>query len=200
MRDADDAKNRDAWKKMLASRGKRDLYVIREAGRAELVQGTVLERRPTTGTSVNFEKEDGDEGDAAASRARPAGCVFNQPPPATVPPTLCKVIDVFGNTLDRAGGRRSRPSGVTVTTVAGVTVKYPSTAALVEARLRQGNVAYLSDLDPQVDAPEIPPDEKGLRLERRGPYLRDRALSGEPLKLGSEIVPEGPVRRPGHGR
>ncbi len=31
MKKADDLKSRDAWKKMLATRGKRDLYVIAQA-------------------------------------------------------------------------------------------------------------------------------------------------------------------------
>ena len=76
---------------------------------------------------------------------------------------LCKVFDVFGNTLV-AQSVDVTPSGIAVKTVSGVVVKYSSTAALSKFDYAQGNVAYLSDLDPRVDCPEPPMDEKGLRL------------------------------------
>jgi hypothetical protein len=72
-----------------------------------------------------------------------------------------------------------------------VTVKYQSTASLSKLDYSQGNVAYLSDLDPRLDAPETPMDEKGLRFNVAAPYLRDTGLSGEALKLGAEIFPKG---------
>jgi hypothetical protein len=42
-----------------------------------------------------------------------------------------------------------------------------------------------------VDAPEAPMDEKGLRLNPAAPYLRDRGLAGEALKLGTEVFSKG---------
>ena len=149
MRDAGDPKNRDAWKKMLASRGKRDLYVIREPERAELRAGHDPRAERPTGTKLELREGGRHEDDAPASRGDRRARVRPAAPAQEVPPTLCKVIDVFGNTLDRAVGASSAPSGVTVTTVAGVAVKYPSTASLAKLDYSQGNVAYLSDLDPQ---------------------------------------------------
>ena len=58
MRDSGDLKNREAWKKMLAARGKRDLYVIREGETLNFVQGTIL-GGSDKGDEINFEKEDG---------------------------------------------------------------------------------------------------------------------------------------------
>ncbi len=183
MRGAEDNKIRDAWKKMLGNRGKRDMYVIRELDGLNFVQGTVLSG-DVAGTKLNFEKEDGTKVELLLSRAT-GGLVFSQPSAAQVPQTLCKVVDVFGNTLV-AQAVQLTPEGVTVTTVAGVVVKYPAIAAIARFDYAQGNVAYLSDLDPQVDAPELPADEKGLRLNPSPPFVRDLGISGDPLKFGSD--------------
>lgn len=187
MRDAGDAKHREAWKKMLAERGKRDLYVIREPDALNFVQGTIL-GGTADGTEVNFEKEDGTK--SALRQSRAGGYVFAQVLPKEVPQMLCKVNDVFGNSLV-AQSIELGSSGVTVRTLAGVVIKYPSTGSLSKLDYSQGNVAYLSDLNPQVDAPAIPMDEKELRLNVASPYLRDSGLAGEALKLGTEIFPKG---------
>jgi hypothetical protein len=187
MRDAGDAKHREAWKKMLAARGKRDLYVIREPDALNFVQGTIL-GGTADGTEVNFEKEDGTK--SALRQSRAGGYVFAQVLPKEVPQMLCKVNDVFGNSLV-AQSIALGTSGVTVKTIAGVVVKYPSTATLSKLDYSQGNVAYLSDLNPHVDAPTIPMDEKELRLNVVAPYLRDSGLAGEALKLGTEIFSKG---------
>jgi hypothetical protein len=105
------------------------------------------------------------------------------------------VLDVFGNSLVAQSVVLSS-EGATVTTVSGVVVKYPSTAAIAKFDYNQGNVAYLSDLTPQVDAPEVPADEKGLRLNVAVPYTRDHGVAGEPLKLGNETFPKGIVIAP----
>jgi hypothetical protein len=179
-RAADDPKHRDEWKKMLAARGKRDLYVIRRADGLNFVQGTLIEGT-ADGAKVVFEKEDGAREELLLSRAT-GGLVFNQPQPARVPPTLCRVNDVFGNTLvaqavDLAG------SGMKVTTVAGVVVTYPSLAGVSQLDYAHGNVAYLSDMIPKVEAPELPADEAAKNLNVKAAYMVDKAPANAPLKL-----------------
>ncbi len=193
MRGADDAKNRDAWKKMLGTRGKRDLYVIREAEALTFVQGTVLGGN-AEGNMLSFEKEDGSKAELL-QRAATGGLVFHQPPPAQTRQAVCKVLDVFGNSLI-AEAVELTESGVTVKTVSGVAVKYASPAALAQLDFARGNMAYLSDLDPQVDSPPVPPDERGLRLNITAPFIRDQGVSGEPLKLGGDVFPKGLVIAP----
>jgi hypothetical protein len=185
-RNAGDPKNREAWKKVLAARGKRDLYLIREGDTLNFVQGTILGGNEK-GDEIDFEKEDGSKAQLRQSRA--AGYVFAQPA-KDLPQMLCKVFDVFGNALV-AQSVDVTSSGIAVTTVSGVVVKYSSTAALSKFDYSQGNIAYLSDLDPRVDAPEPPMDEKGLRLNADAACLRDRGLAGEPLKLGAEVFTKG---------
>ena len=101
---------------------------------------------------------------------------------------------MYGNVLN-AAAIAIAAEGVTVTTVAGATVKYESTAALSKLDYAQGNVAYLSDLTPQIDAAgtagrreETEPDRG-----RAGPVARER---GD--QAGQRRLPEGAVRGAGH--
>jgi hypothetical protein len=187
MKKADDAKAREDWKKMLATRGKRDLYVVAQEAGFTYIQGTV-KGGSADGTEITLEKE-ADGKDETLRLSRCAGLVFYQPPPMAVTPTLCRVADVYGNVLIAAAVALSPEGGVSVTTVSGATVKYTGTAELARFDYALGNVAYLSDLDPQVDAPEVPLEER--RLTPVAPLLRDRALSNEPLKLDGAQFPKG---------
>lgn len=186
MRGAEDAKRRDEWKKLLAGRGKRDLYVIREREGFSTIAGTLVEGN-AEGTSLTFEKEDGKQDSLLLSRAT-GGLVFAQPQPAQVAATLCRVNDVFGNTLVAQAIEMSG-SGVRVTTVAGVVFDYPSAAGIAQLDYAQGNVAYLSDLQPRVDAPEVPADEANRIVKE--PYLVDKAPAGAPLRLDGTEFPKG---------
>lgn len=188
MRNAEDPKSRDAWKKLLTNRGKRDLYVIREAGGLNFVQGTIVSGN-AAGDLLTFEKEDGGTTELRLSRAT-GGLVFAQQPPSQIAPTLCKVVDVFGNVLI-AKSLEITTSGVVVTTVNDVVVRYQSANAIAKLDYSQGNIAYLSDLEAQVEAPEVPADEKGLRLNVAAPFVRDTNIAGEPIKLGAETYPKG---------
>lgn len=194
MRGAEDPKTRESWKKLLANRGRRDLYVVREAGGLSFVQGTIL-GGDETGTRLDFEREDGTRTQLLLSRAT-GGLVFSQPPSAELAPTVCKVIDVFGNSLVARKVELS-PEGVTVTTVAGVEMRYPSVAALAKLDYALGNVAYLSDLEPVIDAPPLAADERGLRLSPTAPIVRDAGLCNEPLRFGNDpALPKGLVIAP----
>ncbi|MDB5312301.1 MAG: hypothetical protein JWO38_6503 [Gemmataceae bacterium] len=188
LRGADDPKNRDAWKRMLVNRGKRDLYVIRQDDGLNFVQGTLLEGNPD-GSLVLFEKEDGTKENLRLSRAT-GGLVFSQPQPMQVPQTLCRVVDVFGNTLV-AQAVEMAGSGVKVTTVSGVVVTYPAAGGVAQLDYAQGNIAYLSDLQPQVEAPELPPDEANKTLNVRAAYLADRAPANAQLRLDGVEYPKG---------
>lgn len=188
MRGADDAKNREEWKKLLGNRGKRDMYVTRQEGGLSSIQGTLLEGN-AEGNRVLFEKEDGAKEELLLSRAT-GGLVLSQPPPAQVPPTLCRVNDVFGNVL-QATSVELTGTAMKVTTVSGVVVNYPSVAGVMSLDYAHGNVAYLSDLLPKVESPELPPDEASKTLNVKAPYLVDRAPANAPLKLDGVEYPKG---------
>ncbi len=193
-RNADDGKHRDNWQAMLRTRGKRDLYVMRQADGLNFLQGTILEGN-ADGTEVTFEKDDGTKDQLRLSRAT-GGLVFSQPANGQPPATLCKLNDVFGNTLvarEIAVGN----GGVRVKTVSGVAVAYPAAAAVAQLDYAQGNVAYLSDLAPQVEAPgPSEAEQKAFPLlegkTRPAPYLRDRFLGDNAaLTLDGVSFPKG---------
>ncbi len=187
MKKAHDAKQREAWKKMLATRGKRDLYVIEREEGLTYVQGTI-HSGSENGQTVDFEPEGGGAREELR-QSRAAGLVFYQPQPATISPTLCRVLDVYGNSLNAAVIAVEENGTVVVTTVAGATIKYPSTAAISKFDYNLGNVAYISDLQPQIDRPQLPPEE--VNLNPAVAYLKDRSLSNDAIKLENVAYSKG---------
>jgi hypothetical protein len=188
MRNADDAKARDEWKKLLGGRGKRDMYVTKQQDGLTYVQGTMIEGT-SKGTKVVFEREDASKEELLLSRAT-GGLVFAQAQPAQVAATLCRVNDVFGNTLV-AQSVEMAGSGMKVTTVSGVVVQYPSLQSVMSLDYAHGNVAYLSDLLPKVESPELPADEASKTLNVKAAYLVDKAPANAPLKLDGIEYPKG---------
>lgn len=188
MRNADDAKARDEWKKLLGGRGKRDMYVTKQQDGLTYVQGTIIEGT-AKGTKIAFEREDATKEELLLSRAT-GGLVFYQAQPAQVAATMCRVNDVFGNTLV-AQSVELAGSGMKVTTVSGVAVTYPSIQAVMSLDYAHGNVAYLSDLLPKVEAPELPPDEASKTLNVKAAYLVDKAPANVPLRLDGVDYPKG---------
>lgn len=187
MKKADDPKHREAWKKMLATRGKRDLYVIEQEAGLTFVQGTI-HGGSDSGQTLDFEPEGGGAREELR-QSRAAGLVFYQPTAAAVAPTLCRVLDAYGNSLNATSIALTEGGGVTVTTVAGATAKYPSTASLSKFDYALGNVAYVSDLEPQVERPELPAEE--LKLNPTAPFLKDRSLANDAIKLENVPYPKG---------
>ena len=186
MKRADEPVQRANWKKMLATRGKRDLYVIQQETGLTFVQGTIQEGG-SDGKNINFVKEAGGKADELL-QSRSAGLVFYQPQPASVPATLCHVLDVCGNSLN-AAAITIAPEGIVVTTVAGASVRYSSMASLSKLNYALGNIAYLSDLNPQIETPELPAEEK--KLNPTAAVLKDRSLSNDSIKLDNVIYSKG---------
>lgn len=180
MRGAENPAIQTAWKKMLSARGKRDLYVIREGDTLNFLQGTIHGGTPD-GARLDFERAEGERVSLLQSRAT-GGLVLAHPPRGNLPPKLCKVMDVFGNQLV-AQNVQLTEDGALVTTVAGVRFHYPKLTALARLDFSLGNLTYLSDLPLQIVAPELPAEEKALRLHLHLPVLKDRGLSGEVLKV-----------------
>jgi hypothetical protein len=182
MRGAEDLKNHAAWKAMLLNRGKRDLYVTRTAEGLSFIQGTVIEGNES-GNELTFDQAVGGQ-TKLLLRGATGGLVYNQPPQPRVPATLCKVNDVFGNSLVAQAVEVSGDS-IRVKTVSGAEVTYPSAQAVAVLDYGQGNIAYLSDLEPVVAAPER--DAGDPRLT----FLRDRDQANEALRLDSVTYPKG---------
>jgi hypothetical protein len=144
------------------------------------VAGTVLSG---TGDAIEFEKDDGNKTTFKLIRAS-GGLVFNQPPRGVIPPTVCKVHDLAGNVLT-AAAIEVGTAGIKVKTVSGAELLFPDTKRLAKLDFSQGNVTFLSDVDPQVSAPEPVPGEPYFT------YLRDRTDENGPLKLDGSIYGKG---------
>lgn len=173
-RNAGNATSRLNWRKLLAGRGKRDLFVVKNGEDLSPVPGTVLGGN-AAGDGIEFEKEAGTEKVSYKLARATGGLVFNQPPRGEIPPTLCKVYDLFGNALI-ARDVKATKEGFLVTTVAGATFEYAATA-LSKFDFSQGNISYLSDMETVVTAPPQVPGEPYFT------YLRDKNQDGGPLKL-----------------
>ena len=182
LRRADDAKNRDEWRTVVQNRGKRDLYAIRQVDGLKFLRGTLVEGTPA-GDKLVFQEEDGQRSELLLSRAT-GGLVLVQPTTAA-PPPLCRVTDVFGNTLV-AQTVTVTDAAFVVKTVAGATFAYPAAGAVVRLDFSQGNAAYLSDLIPVVTPPAFDPD-----LPVRDVWYKDHGRGKEPLRVGTGEVKKG---------
>lgn len=182
LRGADDNKTRLAWRKLLSTRGKRDLFVVKANDELTPVPGTVLEGNDA-GDTITFEKESPAEKVTFKLSRATGGLVFNQPPRGQIPPTVCKVLDLFGNTLIAKDVQVTK-AGLKVATVAGATFEYP-VAALSKLDFSQGNISYLSDLEATVTAPPQVPGEPYFT------FLKDKNQDGAPLKLDGVTYAKG---------
>ncbi len=183
VRKADDATLRANWRRdVVAKRGKRDMLVIRDKDVLQPVEGTVLEGT-ADGAGVSFELTDGQKKEYKLTVVS-GGLLFNQPPAATIAPTACKVLDVFGNVLFAQAVEVS-DAGVTVKTVSGATVKYNGVAALSKLDFSQGNVRFLAEMEAGIDAP--PPGEN----EPNQPLLANKTPDGPGLRLGGKTYQKG---------
>ncbi|OWK44308.1 NPCBM/NEW2 domain-containing protein [Fimbriiglobus ruber] len=189
MRGANDPKNRDDWKKLLAARGKRDLFVVRQAAGLNPLAGTVMSGNEV-GDSITFEREDGMSVTLRLTRAT-GGLILNQPPKDVIPPKLCSVVDVFGNTLV-AQAVELDGTRLKVKTVGGVTVDYTALAGVSKFDFSQGNVSYLSDLEAVA---VYPPAEKDGPLGEQYPFApklqNDRALGATEIVLAGKKFSKG---------
>lgn len=176
MRNAEDPKAKVEWKKLLTERGKRDLFVtIDEKGNLSPLAGTFLEG-DDKGVGIQFQDAVSDEKRRLLQARATGGFVFNQPPRDTIPQTVCKVRDVFGNVLIAQAVAVS-DSGIKVTTVSGATFEYPGSTGIAKLDFAEGNVKYLVELDPVVAGPDEIPGEPRLT------YLKNRTQDGARLRL-----------------
>jgi hypothetical protein len=184
VRRANDGNARAEWRReVIAKRGKRDMLVVRDKDVLQPIEGTVLEGL-ADGTGVIFERASDSTKQNFPFTRISGGLLFNQPPPAVIPPTACKVLDVYGNVLF-AQAVELAGQVVKVKTVSGATVEYASATAVSKLDFSQGNVKYLADLEPTVDAP--PPVEG----DPYQPYLNNKTPTGPGFRLGGKMYPKG---------
>jgi len=186
VRKANTGTMRADWKlKVVEKKGKRDILVLYDdAAGFQPKEGTVL-NGSEDGTKLTFEGTDGMRSDTVLTRIT-GGLVFYNPPPAVLARRSGRVFDVFGNSLLATSVGIDEKSGkVTVKTVSGATAVYDSLAAIARMDFAQGNVKYLAELEPAVDAPAAVPGEPSQ------PYLNNKAREGSGLRVGGKAYTKG---------
>jgi hypothetical protein len=166
---AQDAKVREEWQQLLAKKGNRDILAIRAEDVLNQVEGTFGDG-DDKGERIEFERDNGQKVRPQVERAQ--GLVFVRKPDENAPPTVCKVTDTHRNLLV-AGKLALNPSNLTVITVAGARVEYPSADAVARLDYSKGKLTYLSDLDPA----SIDVSSADERIEK---YRRNQNLDDGP--------------------
>jgi NPCBM/NEW2 domain len=188
LRNAPQGNNRNELRSIVLKRGTRDLLVTRAKVEEKDVlvpsEGTVLQGSED-GTKIDYNNNA--DVKTTLPIARFAGLVFNQANQAVVPPTIGKVIDVYGNTLVATSITTAEANGqiaVTVKTVAGAEYQYGSLNAIAKFDFSQGNQKFLSELEPTVDAAPVVDGDLNM------PYLKNKTPNGG-LRLGGKAYTKG---------
>lgn len=180
LREANDAKGRDDWRRLLAKQGNRDLLAVKKSDVLNGLEGTLGEA-DEKGETIGFELASGKKVRVAMDKVH--GLSFyrklelNEETPA-----LCKVIDTLQDVLT-AGTIAEGEKSYTVTTVAGARVEFPKDR-IARLDFSKGRLAYLSDLEPVKKVEKA--DLGGINY-----YRRDKNLNDEPLCLAGKIYPKG---------
>lgn len=171
LNDAQDAKNREEWQKLLSKRGKGDLLAIKAAdGVVNPLEGTLGEG-DAEGATIGFETSTGKKVRPRLDRIH--GMAFLRQPNPDVAPTLCKAQDLSRDLLVVAKLTMS-DQGYEITTVAGAKAEFPL-KSFTRWDFSKGKLTYLSDLEPKTT--------ETSNVERVEHYRRDKNLDGEPIQL-----------------
>jgi hypothetical protein len=171
LNDAQDAKNREEWQKLLSKRGKGDLLAIKAAdGVVNPLEGTLGEG-DAQGDTIGFETSTGKKARPRLDRIH--GMAFLRQPNSDVAPTLCKAQDLSRDLLMVAKLTMSE-QGYGLTTVAGAKAEFPF-KSFTRWDFSKGKLTYLSDLEPKTT--------ETSNVERVEHYRRDKNLDGEPIQL-----------------
>lgn len=179
LNDAHEAKNREEFKGFLAKRGNRDLLAVKDAeGRVNPVGGT-LGAYDEKAEKFGFETEDGSRYKVALKKIY-ALAFFHKPDP-DAPAALCRAYDTGGDLL-AVQALTLGDAVLTVTTPSGAKLEVPR-AQLARIDFNNGKVAYLSDLQPQI--------QESSNVERVEHYRRDKNLDDAPIRLDKDGYAKG---------
>src|SRR5262249_33874909 len=147
-------------------RGKRDRFFLRKDSRLDGLEGTFGDADPD-GKQIAFDLANGTRRKLPLDRL--AALLFNNRLEGNIPPTVCRVTDAYKNAVI-ANKAAFKDGKLTLTTVAGVTIEYPSLQQLVMLDYSQDKVMYLSELKAR---------EENIFDESIVQCSRDRNLEGQ---------------------
>ncbi len=172
LHDAQDAKLQKQWKEILGRKRNSDVLASVRDGELIPFNGTFGDA-DDEGKTIRFDLDSKGEPRALPLERARALSFLRQPDPKA-PPVLCKLSDAQ-TSLVMVSALEAGPSGLAVTTPAGVRIEY---AREKVARLdySKGKLTYLSDLEPVKVVYSSTEDTPQ-------PYRRDKNLDNQPLML-----------------
>jgi len=187
LRDAHDADIKKQWDRLLRTKTRRDRIFLLRAGDLNSVEGSLGDIDPAKQT-IKFKRDGAAEIEPALDKLQ--GMQFVRTDVASEP-SLCKVVDLDGNTLvaskvDFAGQQ------LNLTTPFGFPVSVdPKMVALIDFNF--GRLTYLSDLDVKIaDSPLLGgfiPVRKDLNLDGAEIMLQGKQyLKGLSMYAGTELT------------
>jgi hypothetical protein len=168
---AQDEPTRKEFGNIVAERVKSDRYFVHNSGRLDGLEGTFGDAA-ADGKTIAFTQKAGDPRNLPLDRL--AALLFNNRMEGNIPPTVCKVIDAGKNTIV-AQKAVLKDKGLTILTVGGVTIDYPTLEPIVALDYSKNKIVYLSDLKPGSIAKtfdELPQD-----------LGKDMNLDNQPIQL-----------------
>ncbi|MFL5339516.1 MAG: NPCBM/NEW2 domain-containing protein [Gemmataceae bacterium] len=140
LNDAQDPQVQREWQDIFADRGKQDRFFLRQGNRLDGLPGTFGE---ADDKSIHFDLAGG--GSRKLPIDRLAALLFNNRMEGNIPPTLCKVVDAHRNTV--IANKTTLAEGkLTIVTVGGATIEYPTLTPVVMMDYSRDKVVYLSDM------------------------------------------------------
>lgn len=182
IRNYDDTKLRAEWAKLLSQRSKRDQLVIKSVDGLAPIPGTILSGSDT-GDAIQFEREsDSATVQYRLSRAS-GGLIVALRSRGEVPPTICRISDIFGNQW-LAKSIVIAPKTLKIVTISDAAIEYPI-ELVAKLDFSLGNRSYISDMEAKVTS--ILDDDNDVMLT----YTRDKTLDNSPLKLAGITYAKG---------
>src|SRR5262245_34247455 len=140
--DAQDANTRKEFDSIFADRGRRDRFFLRKNDRLDGLEGTFGDAS-ADGTKIAFEFADGKRQDLPLEKL--VALLFNNRLEGNIPPTVCKVVDSYQNTI--IANKATLAAGkLTLVTVAQVSVEYSKLETLAMMDFSKDKVVFISDM------------------------------------------------------
>lgn len=182
--EAQNPANRKEWDTIIGERAKSDRYFVRQNNRLDGLEGTFGDAGDD-GKQVDFTDPQGQKKKLPVDRL--AALLYNNRLEGNIPPTVCRINDAYKNMVI-AQKAKLNGSALEITTVAGVTVNYPSLQTVAALDYSKDKIVFLSDLKPSTE--EKPFDELSVL------YTKDVDLDNQPINLEGAHFTKGLVLHP----
>lgn len=183
--DAQDPAKRKEWDTITSERTKSDRYFVRQNNRLDGLEGTFGDGSDD-GKQIAFTNgSDGQKRTLPVDRL--AALLFNNRLEGNIPTTTCKVNDAYKNVIV-AHKAVLKGDALSITTVGGVTVEYPTLKTVAALDYSKDKIVFLSDLKPSAE--EKPFDELSVL------YSKDVNLDNQPINLEGAVFGKGLVMHP----